>query len=79
MLAESGLLHDLEVVGAEKNGRARGRHAETSILSCAHFFQTPATQAKNTRNGDSGGACRLTPLVAARSLSLDSNTSFFDK
>ena len=69
----------LEVVGARKNGRTRGRHAATPVLSCAHYFQAPATQAKNTRNGDSGGACRLTPLVAARSLSLDSNTSFFDK
>ena len=72
-------LYDLEVVGAKKNGRARGRHAETSILSCAHFFQTPATQAKNTRNGVSGGACRLTPPVAARSLSLDAYTRFWDK
>ena len=37
----------LEVVGARKNGSARGRHAETPVLSCAHYFQAPATQAKN--------------------------------
>ena len=37
----------LEVVGARKNGRARGRHAETPVLSCAHYFQAPDTQAKN--------------------------------
>ena len=58
---------------------ARGRHAETPVLSCTHYFQAPATQAKNTRNGVSGGACRLTPPVAARSLSLDANTSFLKK
>ena len=36
----------LEVVGARKSGCARGRHAETPVLSCAHNFQAPATQAK---------------------------------
>ena len=35
----------LEVVGARKNGRARGRHALAPVLSCAHYFQAPATQA----------------------------------
>ena len=32
---------------------------------------------QNTRNGVSGGACRLTPPLAVRFLSLDANTSFF--
>ena len=35
-------------LGARKNGRARERHAETPVLSCVHYFQGPATQAKNT-------------------------------
>ena len=37
-------------LGAGKNGRARGRHARVEslarpVLSLAHYFQAPATQA----------------------------------
>ena len=36
----------LEVVGTRKNGRARRRHpSRASVLSFAHYFQAPATQA----------------------------------
>ena len=36
----------LEVVGARKKGRARRRHpSRASVLSFAHYFQAPATQA----------------------------------
>ena len=46
----------LEVVGARKNGRTRRRHARgegaprvspsrAPVISCAHYFQAPATQA----------------------------------
>ena len=56
----------LEVVGARKNGRARGRQARREgasslsprvslsrapILSCAHYFQAPATQATQLGGG----------------------------
>ena len=36
-----------EVVGARRNGRARGRHARRgeAVLSCAHYFQAPSAQA----------------------------------
>ena len=42
----------LEVAGERENGRARGRHARVSpsrapVFSCGHYFQAPATQAKN--------------------------------
>ena len=37
--SRSPLSRRVEVVGARKNGRARGRHA------CAHYSQAPATQA----------------------------------
>ena len=33
----------MEVVGARKNGRARGRHARSP--SFTHYFKAPATQA----------------------------------
>ena len=34
----------LGVVGVRKNGRVSPSHAP--VLSCAHYFQAPATQAK---------------------------------
>ena len=40
----------LEVVGARKNGHERETRVYPSrapVLSCAHFFQAPATQANN--------------------------------
>ena len=46
----------LEVVGERKNGRARGRHAggvsfsRARFFFFAHYFQAPATQAKQERN-----------------------------
>ena len=68
----------LEVVGARKNGRARGRHAETPVLCCAHYFQAPVPQAKSIiEMAFLGEHARFTPPVAARSLSLDAYTSFF--
>ena len=32
----------------QKRTGAQERHAETPVLSCVHYFQGPATQAKNT-------------------------------
>ena len=32
-------------MGEKENGRARGRRARTPVLSCARYFQAPATQA----------------------------------
>ena len=57
-----------------------------SILQClkTHKKQLSIDQtfllkllSQNTKNGVSGGVCRLTPPLAARSLSLDANTSFW--
>ena len=36
-------MRSVEGVGARKFGRTRGRHAP--VLSCTHYFQSPATQA----------------------------------
>ena len=32
-------------MGEKENGRARGRRARAPVLSCARYFQAPATQA----------------------------------
>ena len=53
----------LEEVGARKNGRARERHAReflsprvspprAPVLSCVHYFQEPATQARYSLGTD---------------------------
>ena len=41
----------LEVVGARKNGRESVSPSRAPVLSCAHYFQAPATQATKRGNG----------------------------
>ena len=69
----------LEVVGTRKNGHARRRHARevarvspsrAPVLSFAHYFQAPATQADIAPLTLKFGECRKISPLGSRHLTL---------